>query len=335
MHAVLSAAPRYGPLAAREIREALPPGAALEDLAPGAWLASAPGRFGDLSAALGRAVFVRHLCRADAEVPLPSGEAAEAWVAGPLLRAVAPLLPPTEVQVQVDVLPGAPDLRPGPLCALIREALAGTRARVVGGPAGHALSIVVAAERAYAGCGPVEANRSPWPGGVARLRARPGEISRSARKLEEALELWGIRLPRGGSALDLGCAPGGWTGLLLDLGLSVTAVDTARLSPALQGRPALTFLQGSAGSIRVPAGPFDFLAADMSWDPLGAAAAACRFRRALRTDAAGVFTIKFFGGHPLQRIAATRAALEAGGFRVGAVRHLYHDRAEATALLRA
>jgi len=335
MHALACAASRYAHLAEDELAAALPPGSALRRLGATHWLASGPGRFSDLAAALGHAVFVRHLAPADIEVGLEAGAGCGA-VAAALLPAVLPLCAgPAPLQVQVQVLPGGPRLAPGQLAADLRGRLGAAGVAVTGGPAGVVLSLGLHADAAWAGIGPVAANRSPWPGGAARLRAAPGEISRSARKLEEAIELWDLRLPAAGRALDLGAAPGGWTGLLLQRGLAVTAVDAARLAPALAGRAGLTVLRGSVFTVALPPGPFEVLTADLSWDPMRAAAAAVRFRPRLAGGAPGVFTIKFFGGDPRARIAQTVAALRAGGFGVEDVRHLYHDRAEATALLRA
>lgn len=332
VHAVVSAASAHRALARRELEDALPPGAAVEELAPGVWLCSAPGRFADLSRALWATVFVQHACPADVEVPLPTRGDMAGWVAEALLPAVEPLTRSAgTLQVQARILQGAPRWHPGALAACARSGLPSATGR----PTGTVLSLTVAPGRALAGVGPVALNLSPWPGGVARLRARPGELARSARKLEEAMEVFSLRPPAGAHACDLGAAPGGWTRLLLDAGLAVTAIDTAALHPSLAGTPGLTVLRGSALSVPVPAGPFDLLTADLSWEPLRAAACAVRFRSALARGAAGVFTIKLFGGDPLELIGRVRARLEGGGFRVQAVRHLYHNRDEATALLRA
>jgi len=327
VRAVVSASPGYAHLARREMDAVLPPGVDLAELAPGVWLLSAPGRFADRSEELGRTVFVRHCCPADREVALPTDQ-------GAFVREALPAELPPGLQVQVRILPGGPAWPPGTLAAAVRQALRGRGSETVGGPAEHVLSIVVGTDSAFVGWGPARQNLSPWPGGIARLRRDPAEISRSARKLEEALLLFGIDPQAGQNALDLGASPGGYTGFLLGRGLRVVAVDTGALSPRLAGAPGLTFLQGAAHGMPLPPGPFDLLTADLSWDPLRAAECALRFLPRLTPAAHGVFTIKFFGGDPLETVARVRRQLEKG-YRVLAVRHLFHDRGEATAHLQA
>ncbi len=355
MHAVCSAAPRYAALARAELEAALPPGCAIADLAPGSFLVSAPGRFADLAPALRDTVFVRHAGPADLAVPVPSaptdaagsppadeGRAGPRWAREVLAPRLGEILGPAgpaaapRAQVQVQVLPGAPRWSPGRVAAALRPHLAAFGVEAASGPADLALSVAIAPGAAFAGFGPVAANLAPWPGGAARLQARPGEISRSARKLEEALELFSVALPPNPRALDLGAAPGGWTSLLLAKGAHVTAVDPGLLDPALRAAPGLTVLRGSAAAVPVPPGPFDLLAVDMNGDPGAAARAAARFHPALRPGAPGIFTIKFFrGASPTETVRATRARLARAGFTVVAVRHLFHDREEATAFLRA
>ncbi len=334
MHAVISAAPRYSGLARAEVEGRLPPGAAVEELAPGVWLASAPGRFADFAAGLRPSVFVRHACPADREVALPAAAAPGPEVASallPALRAAATGPPDPPPQLQVRLLPGAPPWPPGSLLSCLRAALAAAGQPTSGARAPLVLSAVVAAGRAFVGGAPAASQLSPWPGGEARLRARPGEVSRAARKLEEALEVFGIPLHPGARAVDLGAAPGGWTAHLAAAGLAVTAVDPAELAPAVAAHPLVVHLRGSALSVPLPAGPFDLLTADLSWDPLRAAGAAARFRTVLAPGAPGVFTIKFFGRPPLQAVEEARLRLQAAGYAVHAVRHLFHDREEATA----
>src|SRR5207245_5904296 len=99
------------------------------------------------------------------------------------------------------------------------------------------VSVLCTPEKAYLGISTVEENLSDWPGGMRHFAQTPEQISRSEFKLLEALEVFGVTLPSGGRALDLGAAPGGWTRLLLEAGLRVVAVDPANLDPRLARRP--------------------------------------------------------------------------------------------------
>ena len=336
--AIVSASPTYAACALAELDQALPAGYGRDELEPGTWLVSAAGSFRRMATALQPTVFLRHACPVQAEVALDGRCAPQAWVAA-TLPDVWPHLPGLQsqdpLQVQVRLLPGSPAWAPGALAGELRACLGRAGIPTVGGAAPRVLSLVCGSNRAWLGVAAVEQQRSPWPGGIARLRRLPGEVSRSARKLEEAWRVFDLPPPlAGGRAIDLGAAPGGWTQVLLSRGLRVVAVDTGELAPELREAAGLRFLRGPAQGVALPAGPLDLLTCDLSWDPLRAARCVLRFRPLLRPEAPALVTIKFFGRQPLQAVAAARAELSAG-FRVLAVRHLYHDRAEATAYLRA
>ena len=334
MRAIVTASPDYSPIALQEIEASLPGGAAIAPLGPGIWLIAAGGRFGDVAACLAGTIFVRHASPVDVEVPVDAGADPATWVRRTLLPPLgARQALPTPMQVQARILPGGPPWPPGPLAEAVRHALADAGTQAGTGPLPWILSVAVGADRAFAGVGRREACLSPWPGGEVRLRRRPDEVSRSARKLEEALGAFGIDVAPGERALDLGAAPGGWTQYLLGRGLRVTAVDTGMLDPRVAGNPRLTYVQGSALQVPPPRGPFRLLCADLNWDPVRAAECSVRHRPEMATGADGVHTVKFFGRDPLPAIAAVRDVL-AGPYRVFAVRHLFHNRAEVTVHLR-
>lgn len=329
MRALITAAPTYGAAARRELAAALP-AARSEELVPGTFLVEGPGPFHALAPALEATTFPRHLCPVQIEVPLPDREAG----GDRLAAALSPLAGGGPVQVQVRCLPGAEAPPPAALLSEARRALEAARTGVTGGPAPEIVSLVWAPGRLLGGRAPTAQQRSPWPGGQARLRRDAGEAARSSRKLEEALLVFGIPLTAGMTALDLGAAPGGWAGLLLRRGLTVHAVDAAALAPEVAAHPRLAFHRGTVQRVPLPPGPFDLLCADLSWDPVRAAEGVRRFLPLLRPGGHGVYTIKFFGHDPLEAVARVRAIL-ARDVRVVAVRHLFHNRAEATAHLRA
>ncbi|MGG3572586.1 SAM-dependent methyltransferase [Bacillus gobiensis] len=66
-------------------------------------------------------------------------------------------------------------------------------------------------------------------------------MSRAKFKLLEAEVKFNINYNDYSSALDIGAAPGGWTSLLLEKGLKVTAIDPSNLHPDLLRNPNLTF----------------------------------------------------------------------------------------------
>src|SRR5207248_6285352 len=108
------------------------------------------------------------------------------------------------------------------------------------------ISLLCSFEKAYAGISLARENLSDWPGGMRHFAQTPEQISRAEFKLLEALELFGLTLPSQGQVLDLGAAPGGWTRLLLEAGMSVVAVDPAKLDSRLARHPRLEHYRGYA-----------------------------------------------------------------------------------------
>lgn len=173
----------------------------------------------------------------------------------------------------------------------------------------------------------------PFADQARRAAARPTRISRAEHKLAEALEMWRIPLPDNGSALDLGAAPGGWTYLLAQRGLTVYAVDPGELNPIVAAHPRVVQLRTRAESVDLRANPVDLVVNDMNLDPHVSAQVMCTVAGQVRAGAYGILTIKLPSTHPDPGIARAHAEL-AGAYDVLATRHLPHNRQEVTTLLR-
>jgi 23S rRNA (cytidine2498-2'-O)-methyltransferase len=104
----------------------------------------------------------------------------------------------------------------------------------------NVLSGVITPEGGIFGVSKVSDNISPHAGGMRHFTPEETAhlISRAEHKLSEAIEAFSLELPKGGEALDLGAAPGGWSKVLLSHGMRVTAVDPASLAPELSGKVA-------------------------------------------------------------------------------------------------
>ncbi|MBF0272361.1 MAG: 23S rRNA (cytidine(2498)-2'-O)-methyltransferase RlmM [Magnetococcales bacterium] len=183
---------------------------------------------------------------------------------------------------------------------------------------------------------------APWPMGIPRLRRPSGSPSRAAMKLEEALVVlltpearkkW---LAPGRTAVDLGAAPGGWTRILLQDGLSVTAVDRAALAPELLASPRLRHAREDGFRFRPPR-PVDWLLCDMVEQPrriaelVGLWAASGWCRNAL-------FNLKLPMKKRYEELQICRNLVGQAlkPTRIDhrlSIRQLYHDREEVTALL--
>ncbi|MFN3964644.1 MAG: 23S rRNA (cytidine(2498)-2'-O)-methyltransferase RlmM [Silanimonas lenta] len=183
-------------------------------------------------------------------------------------------------------------------------------------------------------------DRSPWPGGIPRLRQPPHAPSRSAAKLDEAIhtlltaEERTQLLREGMRAADLGAAPGGWTWVLVRAGLRVSAVDNGPLKEPVLGHPQVEHLRAD-GFRWQPARPLDWMVCDMVEQPRRVAGRMAQwFREGWCRNA--VFNLKL----PMKkRWEETRYCLdlfraEAGELKALRARQLYHDREEITVFAR-
>lgn len=175
-----------------------------------------------------------------------------------------------------------------------------------------------------------------------RRASRPTLVSRAEHKLAEALEMFPVALPVGGTAIDLGAAPGGWTYLLAERGVTVYAVDPGELHPAVAAHPRVTHLRCRAEDLDLAARVgdvgsldecVDLVVDDMNLDPADSARALSAVGQCLRPGGWAIMTIKLPSTQPWQGIAAAHASL-AVAYDVIATRHLPHNRQEVTTLLR-
>lgn len=188
---------------------------------------------------------------------------------------------------------------------------------------GQVVSIFLAADEALLGVDTTFADRL--------RRTGPTVISRAEHKLAEALDLFGVGTRVGSRALDLGAAPGGWTYLLAERGVSVTAVDPGNLAERVASHPNVTHVRDRAENL-VGQGIYDLVVNDMNLDPTDSAAITCAVAPLLMQNGLAVLTIKL-PGRPMRGIRQAIDVLEPI-YDVLAIRHLPHNRQEVTALLR-
>ena len=290
----------------------------------------------------GRPVFVRHQVPVDAivEVSERPDWVAEVTNAALALLAgeVAPDVP-TGVQIRdVAQLGGAAG--PASRRAVLWRHLAGALPPEVRLEPRHperVLSVVLGAGEAWLGLASVGLHLSAWAGGERHFAHRGEAASRAEYKLREAVESFDVRLVEGARAVDLGASPGGWTRALAEAGLQVDAVDPARLDPevlALRGvrhhreRAEVFVARAGAAGHR-----FDALVNDMRMDAREAAQLLVGAREVLAAGAWVLTTLKLPKDGLRARLAEARTIL-AGAFEIVALRQLFHNRSEVTALLR-
>ncbi|RAP78714.1 SAM-dependent methyltransferase [Paenibacillus montanisoli] len=193
-------------------------------------------------------------------------------------------------------------------------------------------SIFAGAEELYVGWGTPDEQLSDWPGGAVRFQREEGQISRAKFKLLEAERAFKLYLENFREALDIGAAPGGWTHLLLERGLRVTAIDPAELHPSLSAYPRLTKMKKNASDVQFAPNTFDLLVCDMSWSPMQMAKLVLEKTDALTDGATAIITVKLMHKKPLQTIRDVVSKLETA-FVLQKAKQLFHNRDEITLYL--
>jgi 23S rRNA (cytidine2498-2'-O)-methyltransferase len=327
-----------------------------DSLEPGLFLVSSQLNWDDFAAIVGQEppIYARHLFPVHATVALTRTETDLDQLAGAVeqLPRLAELVEDTPFSVQArlfEEIEGQALSYPYTPFA-IKERLAAVIGQKTGAVENirepvEILSVVGSQGKAYLGLSPAELNLSGWPGGMRRLAKRDAQISRAELKLQEALEVFEVELPTGGEALDLGAAPGGWTRLLLEAGLRVTAIDPADLDPRLQKYAgqlshyrghAERFLQNALAD-KSRLGSYAVLVSDVRMDASMAAHLMVNYAPLLAPDGLAITTLKLPHESaklkPAHLVEQALSILRQTYPRLRA-RQLFHNRSEITVLLR-
>ena len=192
------------------------------------------------------------------------------------------------------------------------------------------VSVVLGREQSWIGLSEAKTNLSPWNGGEHHLARSEEQVSRAEFKLVEALDVFRLRPNPGQFALDLGAAPGGWSRVLQEKGLRVTAVDPAALDSRLAGiehyrMTAQRFLKKAEHR-------YHWLVNDMRMDALESVELTLHFLPLLHRNATVILTLKLPQSEGLAKLEAARELL-AKGYEIRGLRQLFHNRSEVTAQL--
>ena len=90
---------------------------------------------------------------------------------------------------------------------------------------------------------------SRWPGGVQPIEPQYEPISRAYYKAAESITWSGFEFEPGDVAVEVGSAPGGACGRLLELGLRVIGIDPAEMDPRIANHPRLKHFRARAGDL--------------------------------------------------------------------------------------
>lgn len=281
-------------------------------------------------------IFLRHIQPAQAVAAL-SGAYQDIAKIEAAARELLPLLDANKTfSVQTRILgEWKPDYMRFDVNEALARALIGEGFRLdVKAPA-QAVSVAIAEARAYVGVSEIADNLSNWAGGCRRFKREEDQISRAEFKLLEALEVFSIKPPEGGHALDLGAAPGGWTRVLRQRGLTVTAVDPAPLDPRVANDTGVRHLRATAQQVFQNPPPCDLMVNDMKMDSLLSAELMAQGSNCLCRGGHAILTLKL-SEQPLgwpRRVARAVSALTAR-YAILGVRQLFHNRSEVTVALR-
>jgi 23S rRNA (cytidine2498-2'-O)-methyltransferase len=338
--AILTADTDFSELALAEWRRDVSGPGKVVELAPGVLLVTFKESFWHLAEKWRRQapVFVRHIFPVQATLSLGGSAADVATLRQATVAGFSQLLDPQlPFSVQTRLF-GAMAYKPFAVNTALAEALEATGAPLDVRAPQQIVSVVVAAQEdghfAYLGLSPTVSNLSDWAGGVRRFARDPEQISRSEFKLLEALELFAIRLPARGRALDLGAAPGGWTRVLRQREQYVTAVDPATLDPRLAQDTNVRHIRATAESyLQNEPDPVDLITNDMRLDARDSARLMVGYAPYLYRHGVAIMTLKLPENGRRQVIDHAFNILRTA-YGIAGARQLFHNRSEITVYLK-
>ncbi|WP_211116689.1 SAM-dependent methyltransferase [Glycomyces buryatensis] len=291
---VVSAAEESMSLAKQELERDFGPTAKIEPIGPDLFAIVAPGLSAQEVADRcedAPLVFPRHLTT---EVAMLETKAELADVADAALAAVRESGIKKSLAVQVWAS-GRSDYEFGPAAVFsaIADKLGEAGYKVVKSGRDHVLSCCLTPRGILLGINETRDSLSDWPGGGVRLSKGSDQISRAEFKLEEAIREFGLKLPRGGRAVDFGAAPGGWSRILRGRGMKVWAVDPGDLDARLEGDPQIKHLNLTAGRfLHSNRTEFDIAVNDMRMDPALSCSLMVQAAPHLKPGALAIVTLK-------------------------------------------
>ncbi len=333
---LFSAAEDYLVPATEELRELFPDarfGAIGSDLG---WIDAEGLSIGALAEACRTAptIFIRHLMREVGLVPADRAAALEDVVAIAIgTWTQLPIKPDVSLQVwttgEVHVVYRADELR-----RALAEALGKHGLTVARSGQEQVLGAIVTPEGVILGLNSLDSALSDWPGGQVRLSKPKGQISRSEFKLEELFRVHDLDVPASGIAIDLGASPGGWTRILRERGLTVWAIDPARLDPRLANDAKVHHVQMTAGPfLHMTDVVADLVVNDMRMDPDLSTSAMLDAAKRLKPGGMMIQTLKVTPHNTLRTVRRVLGDLERS-YDIVWAGQLHHNRNEVTVVAR-
>lgn len=191
------------------------------------------------------------------------------------------------------------------------------------------ISIFLNKDKCYIGVGTPKENLSDWSGGMVHFKKDDNDISRAKFKLMEAIHVFELDMSNIHTALDLGAAPGGWSSVLLENGIEVTAVDTGEMDSRLSQNKKLHFIKQNADDLKLGNERFDILTSDISWNPIHTANMVKKASIYLSEGGIAIVTVKLMGSK-VRKIIREVTDVYSEVFQIKGARQLFHNRDEIT-----
>ncbi len=194
------------------------------------------------------------------------------------------------------------------------------------------ISIVINNNKIFIGISESKYNLSSWPGGECRFKKDENLISRAEFKLLEAIDVFNLDLSKYKTALDLGAAPGGWTKVLLNNNLKVTAIDPALLSPKIINNPNVYHFKGLAQDFIKYDDKFDIIVNDMRMDTYESINLMKIYSKYISKNGLIIMTLKLRNTNTQTQTNKCLNILK-NNFNILHARQLFHNRTEITVVL--
>jgi len=278
-------------------------------------------------------MFIRHIQPIDRTIPITGDEAADQKALADMIDYIESSVTGKKVAVHIRM---SRDHQLTATKQQLRQAMEEALLRAGAEPVLQEPDLIIAlfahVDEILIGFGTVQEMGSDWPGGAIRFQREEGQISRAKFKLLEAEKVFGLDYSNYHAAIDVGAAPGGWTSLLLERGLKVTAIDPAALDERIADHPALTHLKMNASAVKLPSASHDLLVCDMSWSPLEMSKLILKLKPALKPHSFAIITVKLMHKKGMQSIRDVKERLSSS-FTILAAKQLFHNREEITLFL--
>jgi 23S rRNA (cytidine2498-2'-O)-methyltransferase len=277
-------------------------------------------------------VFIRHVSAFDAIVEI-NENMTKKEIAGMIMKHYNNIEKYSKIAVQIRKARGEYYFNPIDLKGEIDEILVEIGAEAEIKEPEYIISVLLDEANCYIGLSPSHLNISSWSGGMIHYKKEDADISRAKYKLMEAFSVFELDLSNIQNALDLGAAPGGWTSVLLEKKIAVTAVDTGDMDKRLYKFSNFTYIKANAAELELPENSFDLLTSDVSWNAKNTAVLVNKASKFLRDDGYAIITVKLMGDKVRRTIREVKEIYQEV-FDVLATKQLFHNRDEVTLLLR-